>query len=348
MLWGNDCGTVLIFKGLQPRFVLAGSSGWAGTSLVFSRSRCSVPRRVVRFAQTASSSAKSSVSAYEEEQPNASARWPGAGQGIFGAHSLVQRRTLLQHRQARHPWTTSLREKNRRNEALSTCAMVVVVGVIGDQLCDPETIELCCDTSTVQALHEIVLRTCRERALATGQDVSHLGVRLFSDGGATALECGNATLSSVRVVPSSAVLAAISFDAEVAPTLHQCEPSFGPVGGGNKVFIHGQGFTLGQGFGGGHLRVAFGSNRQVSATRVSDSVLECVAPPHPAGPVTVQLLCGSELEQGAAYQYLEPELMYDAIFASTNSHCPTLHVLRGRTEEDEGQEPADETPRWGL
>ena len=230
-----------------------------------------------------------------------------------------------------------------------------VIGIVDGQVLEPETVNVSC-SSTLQQLHDAVSVMARERLASLGQEMGRMGrdvgINLFTTS-AVALEAtSRSTCREAGLGPTSTVYATVSFGGH-APSLHKCEPPFGSCAGGNTVYIHGAGFTAGQHF--HHLRVAFGADRQVPATRVSDHVLECVAPPHPAGPVTVRLLCASAsaeqrvlepASKGAPYEFVEPELMYDAIFASTNSHCPTLHVLRGRAEE-KGDEVGPTVPRWG-
>jgi hypothetical protein len=83
----------------------------------------------------------------------------------------------------------------------------------------------------------------------------------------------------------------------------------------------------------GEVRVLFGTEL-VKARRISDSELCVVSPPHEAGIVTVRCPCargsvdGSDSDLFATFQYVRLENLYDAIFASTNSHCPVRDMAQ--------------------
>jgi len=166
------------------------------------------------------------------------------------------------------------------------------------------------------------------------------------------------SLSSLGITPACTVRA-LCYDASPA-RFECCEPSLGPENGGNVVHVHGTGFLVARGFGSPHLHIAFGAER-VPCKRVSDKVLLCSAPPHAPGPVLVTLgscyqdqalghgpgrygaISAPEEDcSGATYEYVERGAMYDAIFASTNSHCP----LRSRANEHDVDALRDIASRW--
>ena len=110
------------------------------------------------------------------------------------------------------------------------------------------------------------------------------------------------------------------------PRLLHVEPLCGPEHGSTTVFIHGTGFdgiqTLAS------ARVRFGA-AEVALERLSDSILRCRTPAHPAGIVAVALVrCEDDADTAddtATFQFVRLEAAYDTIFATTNSFCP----LRG-------------------
>jgi len=185
------------------------------------------------------------------------------------------------------------------------------------------------DGSTLQLLYEAVKGAA---TLQIGRDITSLTLYLRER---ELSKYSHATLSSAGIDAESTVRAVIS--TVPRPRVSRCEPPFGPTSGGTPVKLHGEGFIDGLGFGGPALHIRFGQ-QIVPARKVSDSTLLCVAPPHPVGPVRVRLGCGGE-EHDALYEFVSPERMYDAIFASTNSYCP----IRSK---EEGEEEKEDAPRW--
>lgn len=141
----------------------------------------------------------------------------------------------------------------------------------------------------------------------------------------------------------------------VAPRLCGSEPLMGPISGGTPVCLHGEGFTQGQGFGSSNVCVAFGS-RIVPCKRITDTTLSCVSPAHPAGVVTIRLLCRNQrtLEMqplfgheadGATFEFVRLETMYDAIFSTTNAFCPIRQRAADAIENENSIDPETESPR---
>ena len=124
----------------------------------------------------------------------------------------------------------------------------------------------------------------------------------------------------------------------------RCEPSIGPATGGTLVRVHGEGFTEASGFG-SSVRMSFGPGLTVPCWRESDHVLCCRTPAHAPGPVDIRLVsCVSaeDDEMGAAFEYIRPEAVYDAIFASTNSNCPVVYA----PSNQEGSLPSASSTPW--
>jgi len=239
-----------------------------------------------------------------------------------------------------------------------------VIAIVGGIAMEPEEIDTETTTTTVERLRNVISDKARERS-----GCRMASVRLFTmiDEQLFPLPTEAFALNLEHAIEGDIVYAVITLDGEEVtpmPELLSCEPCFGPQGGGNTIKIHARGFSISQRF--LALQIEFGS-QMVPATRVSETLLLCVAPPHAAGPVTVRLLCGvagrdhvTHRESETLYEYVREELMYDAIFASTNSHCPVQHVLpRGAREAnttctnddqvpEEEQEDASQTviPRW--
>ena len=157
-----------------------------------------------------------------------------------------------------------------------------------------------------------------------------------------------------RLLPAGVPLSLLGLDSEAAsidcelvtvPLIFRCEPPHGPCAGGTLVRIRGSGFLAQSGFGeGGGARVSFGA-LAVPCWRTADDELQCRAPPHAEGPVSVSLLgCqAARASSGcAAYEYASEGRLCDLIFATTNAHCPL------RTgEEERGTGVEEQTPDWG-
>eukprot|EP00928_Gymnodinium_smaydae_P097584 TRINITY_DN887_c0_g1_i1.p1 TRINITY_DN887_c0_g1~~TRINITY_DN887_c0_g1_i1.p1 ORF type:complete len:246 (-),score=28.98 TRINITY_DN887_c0_g1_i1:332-1009(-) len=149
-------------------------------------------------------------------------------------------------------------------------------------------------------------------------------------------------LSTFGVEPQSQI-DAICSPVVGPPKLASCEPRMGPISGGTSLKLHGEGFTVGRGFSTQHLCARFGG-QLVPCWRVDDSTLSCVSPPHAPGCVTISVECRGLLygfedalrADGATFEYVRLEAMYDLIFARTNRHCPVR--MAQRQDDGDAQE----------
>jgi hypothetical protein len=145
-----------------------------------------------------------------------------------------------------------------------------------------------------------------------------------------------------RPLPNGALLTSLSLVDEAVdcalvtvPLVFRCEPPHGPVAGGTLVRIRGSGFLAV----GGGARVSFG-DCSVPCWRVADDELQCLAPPHTEGIVSVKLkqCCEAVREStggAASYEFASEGRLCDLIFATTNAHCPLRTSDRGAGLEKE-------------
>ncbi|GMI31215.1 hypothetical protein TrCOL_g9005 [Triparma columacea] len=201
-----------------------------------------------------------------------------------------------------------------------------------------ETLNLPPDTTLCQTLYDVIKQTARSRV---GMSVD---ASVFF--GEVLLPADTSTLQEWGISAASKVFAVLS----PVPQVTSCSPCQGPEGGGTAVRLKGRGFVLptlgGSGMASsmlvqqvpavsaqGEVRVLFGTEL-VKARRISDSELCVVSPPHEAGIVTVRCPCargsvdGSDSDLFATFQFVRLENLYDAIFASTNSHCPVRDMAQ--------------------
>jgi hypothetical protein len=185
-------------------------------------------------------------------------------------------------------------------------------------------------------------------------------VRLLLGDGAH-VPAADVPLASLGLGASSTVVCSLAPVVQVAC----CEPSVGPDAGGTMVRIHGEGFTEATFGAASHARVEFGGHA-VPCWRMSDTLLGCRTPAHAPATVSVRLL-GCEAEHGgsgggggggggsdasgatACFEFVRLEHMYDAIFASTNSHCPlwggeSPAGAQGRDGSAQGDEQLPQPP----
>ena len=157
-----------------------------------------------------------------------------------------------------------------------------------------------------------------------------------------------------RQLPAGVSLSSLGLDNEAAsvevelvtvPLIFRCEPPHGPCAGGTLVRIRGSGFLSQSGFAEqGGARVCFGA-LAVPCWRAADDELQCRAPPHAEGLVSVSLLgCqAARASSGcAAYEYASEGRLCDLIFTTTNAHCP---LRTGEEERGTGMEEL--APDWG-
>ena len=193
-----------------------------------------------------------------------------------------------------------------------------VCGFVSGSLLPPEPLDVAPETTSLYDLHALITSITAERLCDSNVVVDLYTINDEEGSSALLPPLRDHTLSSAGLNQSSIIYADIHRHGRPnRPVVERCEPSFGPEAGGTRVKLHGSGFLQSMGFASPEFRLGFGPS-VVPATRLSDGILLCVAPPHAAGPVQVRLLCGREDDAGGAsegsaalFEYVKQEANHE-------------------------------------